>query len=265
MRHPDPAWHHPPGRLTLTEQEVHVWQAELDLAPGRVEELHCVLTADERERAARFHFDRDRDRFIVAHGVLRDILGRYLEVEPGVLRFRYSPYGKPALAGRFDGERIRFNLAHSDRLALYAVTRGREVGIDVEYVREDLADEQIAEQFFSPQEVGVLRSVPKDRRKEAFFNCWTRKEAYVKARGEGLSLPLNQFDVSLAPGDSAALVSTRGDAREASRWSLQEISPGPGYVAALAVEGHSWQLRCWQWPGPVQQNCNKNSFHTFYI
>ena len=241
-----------------------MWQAGLDLAPGRVEDLRCALTADERERAQRFHFDRDRDRFIVAHGVLRDILGRYLGLGPGELRFRYSPYGKPALARKLDGEGIRFNLAHSDGLALYAVARGREVGIDVEYVREDLAHERIAEAFFSPQEVGVLRSIPRDRRKEAFFNCWTRKEAYVKARGEGLSLPLDQFEVSLAPGDPAALVSTCGDPQEASLWSLQEISPGPGYVAALAVEGRSWQLRCWQWSDSVQQNCNKKRSHTYY-
>jgi len=206
-----------------------------------------TLTLDERARARRFRFPRDRDRFIVARGVLRAILGRYLGVDPGRLRFRYSPYGKPALAGPFEDEGIRFNLAHSQGIALYAVSRGREVGIDVEYVRADLADERIAERFFSPREVATLRAVPAEQRREAFFHCWTRKEAYVKARGEGLSLPLDQFDVSLAPGEPAALLSTPGDPPEVTRWSLQALNPGPGYVAALAVEGNGWRLRCWQW------------------
>lgn len=241
-------WRHPPENLTLTDKIVHVWRAVVDLAADRIHELQRTLTLDERERAARFHFERDRDRFIVARGVLRDILGRYLRVEPGQLRFRYSPYGKPELTGKFAGERVRFNLAHSNGLALYAVTRGREVGIDIEYVRADLADEQIAQRFFSPREVTRLLAVPRHLRKEAFFNCWTRKEAYVKARGAGLSLPLDQFDVSLSPGEPAALMDVAWNAQESSRWSLQEISPGPDYVAALAVEGHGWRLMLWEWP-----------------
>ncbi len=244
----EPSWPPPPAHLTLAEDEVHVWRAHLDLAPAQVRELLRTLTPDERARARRFRFRRDRDRFIVARGVLRAILGRYLGVDPGRLRFRYSPYGKPALADEFEDEGIRFNLAHSQGIALYAVSRGRDVGVDVEYVRADLADERIAERFFSPREVAMLRAVPAEQRREAFFHCWTRKEAYVKARGEGLSLPLDQFDVSLAPGEPAALLSTPGDPPEVTRWSLRALDPGPGYIAALAVEGNGWRLRCWQWP-----------------
>jgi 4'-phosphopantetheinyl transferase len=122
------------------------------------------------------------------------------------------------------------------------------VGIDLEYIRSDLAVEQIAERFFSRREIATLRALPIDLRTYAFFLCWTRKEAYIKARGEGLSLPLDQFDVSLIPGEPAALLNTQRDLYEVSRWSLQELTPAPGYAAALAVEGHGWHLACWQWP-----------------
>ncbi len=248
MRRFDLSWLHPPESLTLADDEVHVWRASLDLPGSHIQRLHHILIADEQKRAGRFHFQKDRDRFIVAHGVLRAILSCYLGVEPGQLCFCYNPYGKPALTKEFGGERVRFNMAHSRGLAIYALTCGREIGIDLEYVRADLADGQIAECFFSHREVAMLRAVPKNLQKEAFFNCWTRKEAYVKARGEGLSLPLDQFDVSLTPGEPAELLSTPGDSPEAAHWSLQALSPGPGYAAALAVEGCSWRLKCWQWP-----------------
>jgi 4'-phosphopantetheinyl transferase len=122
------------------------------------------------------------------------------------------------------------------------------VGIDLEYIRSDLQVEQLAERFFSRREIATLRTLPPEVQRQAFFLCWTRKEAYLKARGEGLSLPLDQFDVSLIPGEPAALLSTQRDPYEVSRWSLQELTPAPGYAAALAVEGHGWGLACWQWP-----------------
>ncbi len=247
MSHLDLSWLRPPESLRLAYDDVHVWRAFLDLPAWSIQSLAHTLAADERERAERFHFQRDHIRFIVTHGLLRAILGRYVGVEPSQLRFCHNSYGKPALTGEFGGGMIRFNLSHSHELALYAVTRGREVGIDLEYIRADLANEQIAEQFFSPREVAELCALPANVQTAAFFDCWTRKEAYVKARGEGLSLPLDQFDVSLAPGEPAALVSTAEGSSEATRWSLQALFPGPGYAAALAVEGHFWQLKCWEW------------------
>jgi 4'-phosphopantetheinyl transferase len=179
--------------------------------------------------------------------VLRDILGRYLEVPPCELIFRYSAYGKPALVADVEDGRVRFNVSHSHEMALFAVTCDREVGVDIEFLGREIRGEEIAERFFSPRERATLRALPQEVKHQAFFNCWTRKEAYIKAHGEGLSLPLDQFDVSLAPGEPAALLATRGDAREAWRWSLQALTPGMGYIAALAVEGQSWQLACWQW------------------
>jgi 4'-phosphopantetheinyl transferase len=240
-------WRPPSAELTLSSSEVHVWQASLDPAASCVEQLQRTLSAEELHRAARFHFPRDRRRFIVARGVLRDILSRYLSVPPAELGFRYSAYGKPALADMTDEEGLCFNMSHSHEMALFAITRGREVGVDIEYLRTAVACEEIAEHFFSARERATLRALPETRKHQAFFNCWTRKEAYIKAHGEGLSLPLDQFDVSLAPGEPAALLATRGDPREALRWSLQALTPAPGYVAALAVEGQDWYLTCCQW------------------
>jgi 4'-phosphopantetheinyl transferase len=233
--------------LTLRGDEVHVWRARLDGPSARTRELLSALSPDERERAWRFHFTKDRDHFVVARGLLRSILGLYLGREPGQLRFGYGPHGKPYLIGENDQDGLRFNLSHSHGLALLVVARARQVGVDVERVRPDIAGDGIAERFFSPQEVARLRALPAALQAEAFFNCWTRKEAYIKARGEGLSLPLDQFDVSLAPGEPAALLATRIDAEEASRWSLMALAPGPGFAAALAAEGSGWRLKCWQW------------------
>jgi len=244
---PVAAWRTAPERPPLGSDEVHVWRASLDQPPSQVESLFQILSADERARAACFYFQRDREHFIVARAALRMILGRYLDAEPRLLRFRVSHYGKPSLADEYGDGAIRFNLSHSGRLALYAIARNRELGIDLELVREDLADEEVARRFFSTLEVAVLRSIPEPIWARAFFNCWTRKEAYIKALGEGLSHPLHEFDVSLVPGDPAALVSTRRDPREASCWSLRALDPGADYAAALAVRGHVLRLKCWNW------------------
>jgi 4'-phosphopantetheinyl transferase len=241
-------WFPPPADLALPGDEVHVWRASLDLPASHVQDLQHTLAADELNRAARFHFQRDRRHFIVARGLLRAILGRTLGVAPGQLCFCYSPHAKPALAITPGQEPVNFNLSHSGGLVLYALTRRRQIGIDLERIRADLEIEPIAARFFSRREYTVLRALPGSVRLEAFFNCWTRKEAYIKARGEGLSLPLDRFDVSLVPGEPATLLSTRDDPQEATRWSLRALSPGPGYVAALAVEGRGWRLKCWQWP-----------------
>ncbi len=240
-------WLSPPGIITIARHEVHVWRAALDLETPPIRNLAQTLSADEQIRAAWFRFERDRRHFIAVRGVLRAILARYLDNEPSRILFYYNAHGKPFLDGRSGDDGLRFNLSHSHGMALFAVTRGRKVGIDIEAIRPAVADERIAEQFFSPSEVAALRSLPPEVQAEAFFACWTRKEAYVKARGEGLALPLDHFSVSLAPGEPAALLKTRGNSQEASRWSLQALAPGPGYAASLAVEGQSCHLTCWQW------------------
>lgn len=228
-------------------EEVHVWRASLHPPLRRVHALEQTLAPDERERADRFVRAEDRTRFIVGRGILRRILGLYRGLDPGQLRFCYNPFGKPLLAAVAGREAIRFNVSHTGKLALYAVTDGREVGVDIERVRPDFGTEEIAERFFSRRELAALRTLPAPRRLEAFFACWTQKEAYLKARGEGLLLPLDRFDVSLSPGQPAALLAVHDDPAEATRWSLRKLFPGPDHVAALAVEGHTWHLHCWQW------------------
>jgi len=243
-----PPWSFPPATLILGSNEVHVWRASLDEPPPQIDSFLHTLAADERTRAERFHFQRDREHFITAHGVLRAILGLYLNKAPESLSFCYGSHGKPAVASESNGNVLRFNISHSHGVALYAIARDHEVGIDLEFIRGELEVAQIAERFFSRGEIATLRALPLSLRKYAFFLCWTRKEAYIKARGEGLSLPLDQFDVSLIPGEPAALSSTRPDSGEALRWSLQDLTPGCGYAAALAAEGRGWTLSCWQWP-----------------
>jgi 4'-phosphopantetheinyl transferase len=207
----------------MTGVDIRCHRLELDAA--RLDALYAFLSAEERARAARFHFDKHRHEFIAARGMLREILGEYLKVDPKSVYFSYNSYGKPAVDG------VYFNLSHSGGLALYAVSRTRELGVDVERIDPVFAFEQIPEQFFSRVEVDALRALPESLQLQAFFNCWTRKEAYVKARGLGLSLELHSFDVSLAPGDPAVFLRGAGD------WSVEALTPAPGYVAAIVGEG----------------------------
>jgi len=238
--------------LPLTPDEVHLWRASLDVTAAHVTRLGRTLAPDEHERAARYRFERDRVRDIVARGTLRVILGRYLDLDAAGLRFVYGPQGKPALAPEHgaDEDTLSFNLSHAGDVALYAVTRGRRVGVDVEQVVPDVAGSTVPEHTFSPHEVAVLRALPLDEQTAAFFRCWTRKEAYVKALGAGFSLDLTSFDVSLAPGDPPALLATRPDPTEAAHWSLHDVDAGPGYVAALVVEGHDIRLTYHDWAAP---------------
>lgn len=215
-----------------------------------MQRLAGTLSVAERERAERFYFERDKKRSVVNQGVLRIILGRYLDVEPADLQFCYGSHGKPTLAEPFDGEDLRFNSSHSDELLLYAFTRGREIGIDVERVRPLPDYEQIAERFFSSEENAALRTFPSSQKLRAFFDCWTRKEAFLKATGEGLSRSLDQFCVSLDLEEPARLLYVVGEPEEAARWSLQALMPAPDYAAALFVEGQGWHLSCWQWTDP---------------
>ena len=228
-----------PG-LTLDTTEVHIWQASLDGRPADI--FESFLSPDEIARADRFHFPRDRQHFVVARGLLRNFLAAYLGVNSSELRFSYGAQGKPFLL--LDGQaQINFNVSHSHGRAAYAFSRGRELGIDLEYVKEDFDDELVAKRFFSRAEVLALRTVPPEIRKQAFFNCWTRKEAYIKARGEGLSMPLDQFDVTLRPGEPVALLNNYREEREVSRWSMESIPAPEGYVGALVAEGRDWQVK----------------------
>ena len=246
MKYPH-KWNIPSPTLQLQAHEVHVWRASLAVPEFAIQDLQRVLAEEEVARVALFHFVKDSNHWIVARGILRSLLGRYVNIAPSQLRFGSNAYGKPFLVFPALSPQLQFNVSHSQDLALFAFTYNRQVGIDVEYKRADVNYEALAKVSFSPNEQARLHSLQYDLKQEAFFNCWTRKEAYIKARGEGFSIPTDQFDVSFLPGEPAALLQNREDPREITRWSLQELMPGIGYAGALSVEGVGWRLRCWQW------------------
>lgn len=224
------------GELSLSSDEVHVWRAFLEQEESHINELARTLSENELLKAKSFYFQKDQRRFVVTHGILRKILGWYLNIEPKRLKFSYGRHGKPTLTGVTDGHSLCFNMSHSHSLALFAFTWGRKIGVDVEYVRSMPDAEEIADRFFSPQENAVFRRVPAGKKLEAFFNCWTRKEAFLKAVGDGLSRSLDSFEVSLFPGEPAQLLGVGGDPLEASRWHLRALAPAHGYVGAFVVE-----------------------------
>ena len=234
-----PAWCVPDGsfRETLADGGIHIWRAGLDRSPETVSILLSRLPACERERALRFRFPLHRGRFVLARSILRRILNFYLGTDPGEIHLSVNRYGKPRLDPKQHRSELRFNLSHSHGLALYIVSEGREVGIDVEYPDRSRTPEKIARRFFSPAEADIIESLPEKLRRSAFFSCWTRKEAFVKAMGAGLSVPLGDFTVTVRPEDPPKVLCTAWDDTGPSKWTLMDIDPGGGYAAAAAVAG----------------------------
>ena len=243
MSLPDTSWTHSPVHPSLSGDEVHVWCASLDRPAAN---YAMFLSSDEQIRAERFRFDRERRRFIVGRGTLRIILGRYLNLSPEEVEFEYRPNGKPVLSAGLLHTTLCFNLSHSGEMLLLAVTYDRAVGVDIESINLDLDVETLAERFFSPAERAELQALPTDRRLASFFSGWTRKEAYLKARGEGLTYPLDQFSVSMDCDKPARLLDVKDDPQELPRWSFYALVPAPGYIGALVVEGQNCHLAQWQ-------------------
>ena len=234
------AWKIPSDWPRLSDDEIHVWGAELDAA-GEVGTLAACLSAEEHERVSGLLSGTHQRRFIVARGMLRQLLGRYLDQDPGAVTFSRGAHGKPFLQ---EGG-LHFNVSHTHELALYAIAQSREVGVDVEWMRPQVAHEQIAARFFSLEEQEALAEVPDEERRTAFYNIWTRKEAYVKARGDGIAAGLGTFAVSL--GAEAALLRSDEGRDEVERWKLVALEPAAGYVAALCGAGVDWRMRSWRW------------------
>jgi 4'-phosphopantetheinyl transferase len=226
-----------PHDIQLKDDNVDVWCVPLHMDPSTLNSLRTFLAEDERMRAGRLRFKRVREDYVAARGLLRLILGTYLNVQPKDLEFQYGQHGKPALTDELGRTGITFNMSHSHGMALYCVALERELGADIEKIRADMSFEKIAKRFFTSLEYETMQKLPADQLKYGFFNCWTRKEAYIKAKGEGLSSLIGRFAVSLVPGEPAALLDHQLDAEEISRWSIMDLDVGPGYTAALAVEG----------------------------
>ena len=226
---------HPVGVKTSCES-IEVEVASLAAAPGAVHAAVALLSDDERHRARRFVFERDRRRFILARARLRELLGERLGTRADSIEFEYNAHGKPALSRRFTRSDLQFSVSHCDDVATYAFARGGAIGIDVEAVRPVSEADDIAARCFSRREYAAYRMLTPSERALGFCNCWTRKEAFVKALGDGLSIPLDRFDVTLAPGESARVLridNTPGD----SGWRLDSFRPAAGYVAAIARRG----------------------------
>ncbi len=244
------------GKITvkLTPNQVDIWQIDLTGPETQIQPCRRLLSSDEIQRADRFYFERDRRRFTIARAAMRQILGLYTGISPGDLMFAYGEKGKPELAGTAKEHGIEFNLSHSSEMALLGVTHGLVLGVDIEWIRPDFATQEIAERFFCASEVRCLLGLPAEQRAEAFFSCWTRKEAYIKALGEGLSVPLDSFEVAFGPGVPAALLQVRVAPAEVLRWSMYNLEAPEEYKAALVVEGKQHQLRQLRWEEGVPQN-----------
>jgi 4'-phosphopantetheinyl transferase len=242
-------WRSPPEKLTLQMNEVHVWRANLQAKPDSIETYYLLLSADEQARANRFHFQKDHNRYVMARGILRAMLSRYLDLPPQDLQFCYSPMGKPSLAHPSDLP-LCFNLSHSGQLALYAVACSREVGVDVEQIRLERDCEGIVERFFAASEQTDLNALSPELRPQGFFNGWTRKEAFLKATGQGLTIPLEQIVVSLLPNQPAQILHTVWNPAEAARWSIQALEVGHAYAAAVVAAGQDWQTVTWEFNSP---------------
>lgn len=232
--------------LRLAPGTIQIWAVDLDPPAGAVQRLGLLLAEDEWARANRFRFERHRRQYVVGRGALRTLVGAYAGLAPRALRFTYGPRGKPFLAPGQGSEDLFFNLSNSEELALVGFARGAEIGVDVEYLKPMPDLEQVAERFFSVGERSVLRGLAPELKKEGFFNCWTRKEAYLKAVGEGLAVPLDSFDVTLAPGEPARMIAIEGDAVRAQRWFYRHLRPAADYIGAIAVEGGSWQVEAFR-------------------
>ncbi len=218
--------------------EVHLWRIELDGDARACAALRSALSAEERERAERFRFAELRERWMVAHGALRSILAAYEGCDPGELEFEKGLQGKPALTHTMSA--LSFNLAHTDHLAMVAVTAGARIGVDAEAVRAGIEAEELSRHYFAPAEVAEILAMPEDERVAAFYRCWSRKEALVKAVGGGLSLALDRFQVNVRGNEPAQLVRAKGEL--SGCWSLLDVSE-TGVAAAIAVEGQSPVLR----------------------
>jgi 4'-phosphopantetheinyl transferase len=244
-------WKIPQSQLGLTNNQVHVWRAKLDLSANEIVRLETILSEDEKLRANRFRFPQHKRRFIAARAILREILANYLKINSDALRFEYSDRGKPRLAKSMEASNWQFNVSHSEELALYGFTYNNRIGVDVEYLRSMNDGAKIAERFFSAQESQLIANLSDEQQKQAFFQLWTAKEAYLKAIGEGLKGSLAGVDINLNldSAKSLALLSIEGNVEAAASWLMYSCVPETDYIATVAIENKTeqQQIDFWSW------------------
>src|SRR5215203_285073 len=237
-------WLNSPDNLILSEDEAHIWRADLDLNESVQSSFLKLLSPDEINRAKRFRFAQDSQNFINARGILRLLIGKYLEINPAEISFQYSEFGKPSIANNHS---LQFNISHSRNIALFAFTKKFNIGVDVEFVNPNIEVKEIAARFFSTNETKNLLALPEQQQTLGFFYCWSRKEAFIKAVGEGLSFPLDKFEVSLEPNKPAKLLATNWQPKDVSKWSIYSLSPEANFVGSLVIEGLLEKVKCWNW------------------
>ncbi|MBF8269927.1 MAG: phosphopantetheine--protein transferase [Gammaproteobacteria bacterium] len=239
-------WHRTPAKLRLSETYIDIWRTSLNLTRHEIDACLALLSPDEIARANRFKVKRKYREYIISRGLLRRILGLTLGTDPADFEFEYSEHDKPLLNLIHKGAPVTFNVSHSHEQTLIAVTLGHALGIDIEQVRQDVQFRQLAKRFFSAQEARELETYTEAGIPRAFFACWTRKEAFVKALGDGIAFGLNEFSVSVNPFDDNVALTTHWDPEEAGNWSLLNIHTDADYIAALAVAGQGFKIRYWE-------------------
>ncbi len=237
--------------MDFERDELHIWQISLIQSRDTIETLANHLDENERAKAEKFRFETDRLNYVISHGARREILAKYLKCVPNAIKFKKNYYGKPFL--RENKKKIYFNLSHSHEIALLAVAKKRRIGVDIEAIRTNFDVINIAEQFFSTPEIEILQSIPGNLRTKAFFDCWTRKEAFIKAVGRGLSYPLKEFSVAFSPFERAQLISLENIYIKPENWRIIELNIADNYAAAAAMESKKTKTKLFVW------NCSKNT------
>lgn len=224
-----------PGCL-YKKDHIHIWKASLDYNAAIVNSVIGFLSADEVERANRFYFKEDRRQFVVRRGILKQIITKYLDIDPKDLLFGYNSFGKPFIHTDFQQYNLKFNMSYSKNMALYAISYEKEVGIDIEYLQKHIEFQQIIDRFFSQKEIEYIQKINSDQRKEEFFKIWTRKEAILKALGKGLSFPLQMVDVPINRSEFKFRFDNDGDHGKESLWHVRDLLPANNYIGSIAIE-----------------------------
>lgn len=244
-------WRESNNSLSILATQVHVWRIWLDVSSAQYQQLYAKLSKLEKDLAERKHRNTQKRQYVAAHGRSREILSRYLHIQPEDIVLNLNAYGRPSLEPKHNPQGLTFNLSHSDTVALLAVSAGFSVGVDLEHTTREIDHEGIAKRFFSAREIDELLSVAESHHKNAFFTYWTLKEAYIKALGVGMALPLNQFEVSFLHGQDEIHVLESHEDMERKPWLLYQLEPMENYIGALAVNGRPGEISaftCWGWP-----------------